>query len=1069
MQHTIHKMQTLPKLTFMSLCFFSVMLYSVGVKGQTETPKEAATLRAKFTSEARGIVTDAATKKPLTGVRVSYKNASTAITDDSGAFRLKVPNYTISISVEITGYQSVEVALSGRKEIEVALNEDEHPSVYEVYNLPTNTFTANRLATAAGSAQMTDLWSRGTDSPDSYLQGKIAGLNAIRHSGIANTGSSLFLRGYSSLQASNQPLIVVDNVVYDNSQNGSSLISNYLDSPLLNIDVRDISNITVLKDASAAALYGTKAANGVILITTARAKELGTKIDLATYGGINIAPSSLPILNVGDYRVYLSDLLKSGGFSTQAIQALPYMNDTKSADQYYQFHNNTDWQKKLFSNNPLQNMYLKITGGDNIAKYALSMNYTKNQTAMSGSDLAKYSTRFNADLNLSRRLKGLANLSFSYNEASIKDLGVSPKTNPIFLSLVKAPFLSDHDISNLGIASPDLSDEDIFKVGNPTVASTVMSASNRSYRFQGTVAFQYRLSEAISLGTTIGVIFDKIKETRFVPKRGILSDTLSSAIAENKLGSQTKRLFNLFNDTYLSYTKSVGYLHEFSGRIGAKFLNSRIEQDRILGFNSATDELKSVGNGVPLLNKISGGIGVSNWLNSYLNLNYAYSDKYFLSVNLGMDASSRFGKEASTQGFKISGIPLAVMPSVAAAWVISSENFMANSIFDLLKIRASYGRVGNDDIGNYASYQYYVGQNLLGTQGLVRGNIANPALKWESINKANIGFDVAILNEKVSLSFDAFHNKTTDMLVTEKLPTITGLSYILTNSGAMNTKGMEASLNVKALNKQFLKWDVSVTIGKAKSVLDKLPDDNMVTTFANASYISKIGQAPNLFYGYVAQGVYATDAEATQAGLQTRRFDGALLPFRGGDVKFQDLNNDKIIDENDKQAIGNPNPDFFGSLSNRVSYQNWTLDALCTFVSGNSLYNYTRSVLEAVSTTNNQTQAVLNRWRGDGQVTDVPRASMGDPLGNARFSSRWIEDGSYFRLRTVTLSYNLPVDKSMLKYLTFYATANNVFTLTKYLGYDPEFSATNSIFGQGVDNILEPIQKSFQIGVKIGL
>ena len=1058
-------MRASQKITYLILSF---LLISFGVLAQNELSKEV-NQRAKYANQLTGLISDAVTQKPLMGARVYYKQATIAITDDNGTFKLLVPNYSVSIIIEMAGYQSKEVFIAGRKEIKISLNEEGHPSFNQEINLPTSTVSGNRLTSAAVSTQLTDSWSRATDSPDSYLQGKIAGLNVTRHSGVANSSANLMLRGLSSMQATNQPLIIVDNMIYDISQYGNSLINNYIDNPLANIDVRDISSITVLKDASIAALYGTKAANGVILITTARAKELGTKIDLAIYGGMNFAPKALPMLNVKDYRTYLSDLYKSSGTSTDLIQSLPFMNDDKSVATYYQYHNDTDWQEKMFANQQMKNVYLKVTGGDNIAKYALSLNFAKNQTALSGSDLSKYGTRFNADLNLSRRLKGVTNLSFSFNEAKVKDLGFSPKTNPIFLSLTKAPFLSDHDISGLGIASPDLSDEDIFNVGNPTVASQVMSASNRSYRFAGTIAFDYELSKKFHLGTNIGILFDKIKETRFVPKRGILSDTLGLFVAENKLGSQTKRLFNLFNDSYLSYNQSFIDIHEFSARVGARLLNSRVEQDKILGFNSATDELVTVGNGQRLLNQISGGVGTSNWLNTYLSIDYSISDKYFLAFNMAMDASSRFGKDAVSQGLKMGGIPTAVMPSLSGAWIISSEKFMANSAFDLLKIRASIGRVGNDDIGNYASRQYYVVQNLLGMQGLVRGNIANTALKWETVTKSNLGIDVSLFNEKINLSLDFFNNKTTDMLTTEKLPSASGIAYVLTNNAAMDTKGIDVSLNIKAINQQNLKWDVGLTLGKAKSSLTKLPDDNTITTYGNASYISKIGQAPNLFYGLVAQGVYSSDAEASAAGLQTKRLDGSLMPFNGGDIKFADLNGDKVIDQKDNQAIGNPTPDFFGSFLNHVSYKNFTFDALCTFVSGNSIYNYTRSALESMSNQNNQTQAVLNRWRGDGQVTTMPKTSMGDPIGNNRFSSRWIEDGSYFRLRTVTISYNLPVDKSMLKYLTFYGTVNNAFTFTKYLGYDPEFSATNNIFGQGVDNTLEPMQKSIQLGIKIGL
>ncbi len=1051
----------------LGLVFLS--LVSNGQDGADYVTVVAAKAPPKLKGEIKGVVIDAATKRPLTGARVFYKNLTTAITGDDGRFTLAIPANNVSVGVEIAGYQSREIPVDGRRSLDIALNEGDRPSLFNPLMLANHAMPGNRLTNAAATADMADIWTRYNETPDAYLQGKIAGLNSVRSSGTGNARANLLLRGYTSLTATNQPLIIVDNMIYDNSSYGSSLANGYTDNPLANIDIRDISNITVLKDAAVTAQYGTKAANGVIVITTSRARDLGTRIDLAMNGGVNLAPASLPVLNATDYRTYLADVLSSGGASTESLQALPYFNDAQNSGTYYQYHNNTDWQKKLFTNSLSNNMYLKVTGGDNIAKYALSMNYLTNNTALAQSSVSKYSTRFNADLNLSNRLKGVATMSFSYNEATIKDLGAAPKTNPIFLSLVKAPFLSDYEISPTGIASPDYADEDIFKVGNPTVVSQLMQASNRAYRFVGGLGLQYNLAPGLELGANVSVIFDKIKENRFVPRRGILSDTLSNAIAQNQLGSQTKRLFNFNTEAYGAYHKTVNYWHEFSARVGMRYLNSRTEQDRISGYNSATDELISAGNGVSLLNSLGGGLGEYNWLNTYLNLNYAYADKYFVTLSAAMDGSSRFGRQVATESIGIGGTRYAIMPAVSAAWQISSEKFMANSSFDLLKLRASYGRVGNDDIGNYGSRQYYVGQNLLGIQGLIRSNIANPGLKWETVTKANLGLDMSVLNDRVSLSLDVFRHKTTDMLIVETTPTVAGIATMLRNGGGMTTNGAEASLNVKVMNSPALKWDLGVNIGRAASVIDQLPDGNITNTFGSATYLTSVGQAPNAFYGYVAQGVYATDAQAAAAGLQAKQRDGSLRPFKGGDVQFVDLDNNKIIDERDRQIIGNPTPNFFGGLSNHITYGNFTVDALVTFVSGNSLYNYTRNVLETVAGTNNQTQATLNRWRGNGQVTDVPRATLGDPMGNARFSNRWIEDGSYVRLRTVSAAYNFPINRGVLKYLTLYASANNLLTFTKYLGYDPEFSATTSPFGQGVDTTLEPIQKSVQIGVKFGL
>jgi hypothetical protein len=396
---------------------------------------------------------------------------------------------------------------------------------------------------------------------------------------------------------------------------------------------------------------------------------------------------------------------------------------------------------------------------------------------------------------------------------------------------------------------------------------------------------------------------------------------------------------------------------------------------------------------------------------------------------------------------------------------------MAHAPVDLLKLRATYSIMGNDDIGNYSSHQTtYISQNMLGAQGLVRSGIANPGLQWETNYKINAGIDLAFWNERVSLSVDAYHTKTDNMLVYETLNTTTGFKTILTNGGNMNNQGIEASVNVRVINKRDLKWDAGINIGTYKNKIVAIPNNRFTTTYADATILTAVGGPANQFYGYTTNGVFSTDAEAAAAGLMKKNTDGSFTAFKGGDVRFTDIDNNKIIDENDRSVIGNPNPAFTGGFNNRLTWKRFELNALFTFSEGNDVFNYVRYRLEEMSDANNQLVSINNRWRGNGQLTTMPKATWGDPMGNSRFSDRWIEDGSYFRLRIVSMTYNLPLKANgFLKSAAIYATANNVFTLTKYKGYDPEFSASPSVFAQGIDTGLDPLFRSVTLGARIGL
>lgn len=1017
----------------------------------------------------KGTVINAITKQPVNGANIMYKDYGAAISDSTGNFSIGVPGKSVTILVKATNYNDKEITLKGADQMLIQLQPRSTFSFYDELATVSGIKRRSRVTGAVESIETNGAWPAGLETPDNYLQGRIAGLNAIRRSGTPNSGANLFLRGYTSLYASNQPVIIVDGVYYDNGTYGAPLTTGYYNNPLSFIDLKDIDNITFVKDASYA--YGAKAANGAIIITTARARQEATAIDASVYGSMTFAPEKTPMLDAAGYRSYLAEMLQSKGLSAAQIAGQPYMNDNPSLPDYYRTHNNNAWQDQVFRNTYTQNAYLKITGGDNIAKYALSMGYANNKSPLKNTGLLRYNMRFNADFNLSKRLTASANVSYFRNEQKLRNTGIAPSTNPIFTALIKAPFLAANDISDNGIQSPQLAERDTFGISNPAAIINNATGENNSYRYVGALSFNYLLSRYLTLGTTIAVTSQKIRENFFIPQRGIASDTLMNGVpANNRSGAQVIKVFNIFNDTRIGYKRNINNLHDLAATLGVRYNKSSTEQDYGLGFNSATDQLTSVGYGLNTLRQIGGSLGAATWLNTYLNADYGFKDKYFITFNGALDGSSRFGRKAGQAGIKIADRPLAFFPAIGISWIPSSENFMAGSkTFNLAKIRLSYGATGNDDIGNYTARSYYSSQNLLGISGLVRGGISDEKLQWEQVTKLNAGIDLALFQERLNITLDGYRNVTSKMILYEPGPTISGQDYIITNSGGMKTTGIEANVNTIIINKQQLKWQLGFNISKYKSHITQLPSGNIYTRFADGTLITSEGHDPSLFYGYQTGGVYTTDAAAASAGLSNKNTDGSLTPFRGGDMIFTDRNGDKIIDENDRQVIGNPNPDFFGGIHSQLTYRNFTLDLLATFSKGNDIYNYVRRQLESENNYYNQTTAVLNRWKTDGQLTTIPKAAWGDPMGNSRFSDRWIEDGSYLRLKTISLTYKVPLRPTALKYIDIYATGSNLLTFTKYMGYDPEFSAASGVFGQGVDTFLEPQYKNIQLGVRVGL
>ena len=1011
-----------------------------------------------------GTVYDAATKKPIEGLNVAYSDKTSAFTDSMGYFNISIPDNQVAILVTGSGYETQIVPVKKRGKFEVYLHEENYLSFNQTYN---EYYQTKSLAFTPKSVEsinyLTEGWKSKAISVEEELQNSVSGLNVISKSGMPGIGSHIYLRGFTSLYGSNQPLIVVDGFALNIPKSDINLIGGFQQNVLAFIDVADIEDISIIKDAST--IYGSQAGGGVIFIKTRRSQDVATQISFNTLTGVNDMPKHRPMMEADDYKRYLNEILQSSGLNSDSIATMPHMITDLSDRDYYKYNNNTNWQDEIFQEGVFQKYNLSISGGDNVALYNLSVGFTDHEGVLKNTGFNRYNARFNSDIQVSPKFTMNAGVNFAFCQYTLKEEGML-KTSPIHQSLVKAPFLFPNMRTSNGVVSPILENFDEQGISNPRSIMQNLNATSDNYQIFGLFNLSYQLTDNITISDQVGIDFRKLRDNLFVPHHGIAPDTLELGIAENKMSHQVYRSFNLGNDFRLNYNQTLNSVHNIAAIAGFRVNTLNTEDDWAQSHNSPNDEMKTIDFGLEIFRSIGGSIYDITRMTYYLSGEYNYANRYLVSLNMALDGASDFGKE--TDGLNLFGGTFGLFPSVAAAWLVSSESFMSEiNAIDLLKIRASYGKVGNSNFSSFPAMKSYVSQNFIGSQGLVKGSLWTPLLQWETVNKINLGADIGVLKNKVVLSVDYYSNTTSDMLNVIEADPLSGFSFYIDNDGSFQSKGIDISAFVRAIDGQNLKLDFTLNYSKYETEILELPINNKVTSIYDAHILSSIGQPLGLFYGYKAIGVYSTQAQAEADGKYAVLPNTDLAPFGAGDVNFYDLNGDKTIDENDMQVIGDPNPDFTGMFSSKITWKGISLEAAVSFVSGQDVFNHLRYQIESSQNVYNQSQAVLNRWKSEGQLTDFPKATYGDPLGNSRFSDRWIEDGSFLRLKYVTVTYDIPWHPAFIRGLEVFASGHNLLTISKYLGYDPEFSVSEFSLAQGIDIGLTPQVRSVYGGIKI--
>jgi TonB-linked SusC/RagA family outer membrane protein len=1049
---------------------------NIVVFGQTNTTtvndsiaNDAKTIVNQSVYIVKGIVRDAITQKPISAAQIrSLNHKSAATTDEQGNFGIEVSSPGEVLIVNAFDYNLLEVPVRGRTSLEINLYSEVYRDLYkEIEGLSGPVRATNAVNALIGTH---DIGYPTFLTADDAIQSRMSGdVRGISRSGNSGVGSSLFIRGLNSVNMNAQPLFIIDGVIWNNYFDIQSVNDGFYNNPLNDIDLSDIASVTVIKDGTS--IYGSKGGNGVIVIKTKRGVDMATKIVFNAFAGVTEKASSLPMMNGDQLRIYTTDILGTTNLTTDQIDKMPFLDDDPNSINYTKYHNNTNWDDEVYQLGFTQSYNINVNGGDEKALYYFSLGYTGNNGIVKTTNLQRLNTRTNADFFLTKSIKLGMNLGYTSIDHTLLDDGINPYTSPTFLAMEKAPFLNPHSYTPTGTLTTDLEDADIFNVGNPSAIIANALNTNKHYRLSIGFKPEFKLSPSLTLSSQVDYAIDKFKETNYSPMLGVADRKLPGNLgfSQNVFKSQIMRNNAIFDDTQLKFERQIKEFHNIKAIAGFRYISNYFEMDYGEGHNSGSDQKRNL-----LDQAIRFTNGVNNRVKSisnYLSGDYSFDNRYFLSAVVAMDASSRYGSETQG-GFQLFDRSWAIFPSVNAAWLISSETFMANvKAIDWLKLRVGYGLSGNDDIEPYAFSAYFESTRYMDrANGLILANIGNTEIQWETTAKASLGLDAILFNNRLSITADLYSNKTKDLLFLKSLPEVSGNGYYYGNGGELSNKGLEVSANLKLVNFTGFKWEVGASVGQYKNKIESLPDGGeYITSLYGADILTSVGNPAGVFYGYKTLGVFTGEEAVASANLRMIDENGISHNFMAGDIHFDDFTKDGIIDEKDRQVIGNPNPDFFGSFNSKFDLKNFTVDILFTYSYGNDIYNALRANLEAGSRPANQTTAMLNRWFYEGQETTQPKSDYMDPIGNSRFSDRWIEDGSFLRFKTLSMGYNIPIKSSVIEGLKVWVSANNLFTFTNYLGRDPEVSVKNDVLYQGIDAGMLPLTRSYFIGIKMNL
>lgn len=954
-------------------------------------------------AQITGKVTDAA-GEALPGVTINIKGTATgATTDYNGQYRLSAPAGGILV-FRYTGFATQEIPIAGQSVIDVVLAE-EIQTIEGVVVIGYGTQKKKDLTTAVVTIDEKAIQDRPLVSAAEALQGKAAGVQVVQPSGKPGGDISVRVRGATSVLAGNEPLYVVDGVPT---------------TDIRGLNPIDIESMTVLKDASSAAIYGARAANGVVLITTKRGKEDAPFIRFNAYTGFSDLRKTVEVLSTKRYRELIDEII-------------PGSLDPAATDY-------TDWSDKVFGIGKNQSYQLAFGGGSAKSRYMVSANYLNNEGIVKPARFDRFSVRVNLDNQLKSWLKVGTNLNVL--RSKIKDTpdnASSGRGGVIMSALNTPPFLNVYKKDGSGQFDPNP-----FQPSweNPIAYMEGPDQEQTDNRLFGNINAEATIFDGLLLTTNLGVDMNNRQWDYYL-------DPFRTNFGRDQNGigrSDKSNTFSWLWENTLNYRKSFGR-HNLGFLAGSSIQKLTWNDSYIQGNDFPSDVSVKTLNAA---NNVFGNTSVEEWsLASFFGrVTYDFESKYLLTATVRRDGSSKLAQHWGT------------MPSVSAGWRISAEPFMEglDFIYDL-KLRAGWGKNGNQEgIPNYARYglvSYYrrALTNPLSGPAAVQVTYGNPDLRWETTTQSNVGIDLTLWDGRATFVLDAYLKKTDDVLLNVQLSNSLPITTIQTNAGKIENKGIDFSLSTVNLTGAF-KWNTDFNISFNKNKVTDLEYTDVYyfgRIYSNNQDVAivKEGLPLGTFFGYVSEGVNPET----------------------GDLDYKDVNGNGIFDPGDRTVIGDAQPDFVFGFTNSLSWKRFDLSLFFQGSYGNDVYNATRIDLEGMFDSKNQSTAVLRRWTPDNRNTDIPRAVGGGRVDNVRNSTRFVEDGSYVRLKAITLSYNINpawLSRANIHKLSIYTTGQNLLTFTQYSGFDPEVNAFGrSATELGIDYGTYPQARTLTFGVNV--